>query len=472
MPRARAPTTIGGMSSALPRFARHRLRLVKTLVAGALALLALAVAVPAASADSIAYVKDGDIWLSTSDGSRQYRVTATGGYSDVSQADDGTMIGLYGVRLHRLSRSGRVLADFDTPVSDTRPAPAKTFYGPYDPAISPDGRKVAYTYYYMTQSQSPTCFPPQCVTTINEGGTGYSWADRQTGWDDPALGKHSGWRNPSWVDNDTVMISDPTHAFNYDVILDTISDGDSGNLVHGWFSDMVEGNPHMSGGDVSRDRHKLAFATGSGDSTLTVYSVPTFPTTFRDGDAPVSTRPSPCYRYSGPSGAYSTPTFAPDGNRLAWSEKSGIKIVTVPSFAGGCTTTGATPTAPLVIPGGKNPDWGPAAVPAGRGAHAGGGVEVMSADAKLRKALAKGITVRVRVPGSGRLKATATRAGRKVAAGSRSVRGGETAVKLRFTKAARRSLKRARSVRLRIKVAFTPAGGATQRTTVALTLKR
>ena len=266
------------------------------------ALLALLVAAPVASADSIAYVKGGDVYLSTSDGSRQYRVTTTGGYSDVSQADDGTMIGLYGVRLHRLDRQGRVLADFDTPVSDTRPAPAKTFYGPFDPAISPDGTKVAYTYYWMTQSQSPTCFPPTCVTTINEGGTGYSWADRQTGWDDPALGKHSGWRNPSWIDNDNVMISDPTHALNYDVILDTISDGDSGNLVKGWFSDTADGNPHMSGGDVSRDRTKLAFATGENDSTLTVYSVPSFPTVFKDGDAPVSSRPGICYRYSGPAG--------------------------------------------------------------------------------------------------------------------------------------------------------------------------
>jgi WD40 repeat protein len=446
--------------------------LLRRLLAGAAAVIALAVAAPAASADSIAYVKDGDIYLSTSDGSRQYRVTTTGGYSDVSQADDGTMIGLYGVRLHRLSRQGRVLADFDTPVSDTRPAPAKTFYGPYDPAISPDGQRVAYTYYYMTQSQSPTCFPPTCVTTINEGGTGYSWADRQTGWDDPALGKHSGWRNPSWVDGDTVMISDPTHAFNYDVILDTISDGDSGNLVHGWFSDTAENNPHVSGGDISRDRKKLAFVTGENDKTLTLYGVPTFPTTFQDGDAPVSTRPLICYRYSGPAGgSFSTPTFAPDGNRVAWGESDGIKVVTVPSFEGGCTTTGASPNAAMLIPGGKQPDWGPADVPTGRGTS-GGGLAVKSADAKLRKALAKGLVVRVRIPGTGRLSATATRAGRKVATGSKSVQGGDAAVKLRFTKAARRSLKHARSVKLRIKVAFKPAGGATQRTTVSLTLKR
>jgi hypothetical protein len=159
----------------------------RTLWASVLALFALALAAPAASADSIAYIKDGNVWLSTPDGSRQFQVTSSGAYADVSQADDGTMIALTGVRLHRLDRMGNVLADFDTPVSDTRPAPSKAFYGPFEPAISPDGTKVAYTYYYMTQSQSPTCFPPTCVTTINEGGTGYSYADRQTGWDEPGL---------------------------------------------------------------------------------------------------------------------------------------------------------------------------------------------------------------------------------------------------------------------------------------------
>jgi hypothetical protein len=309
------------------------------------------------------------------------------------------------------------------------------------------------------------------VTTINEGGTGYSWANRLTGWDDPKLGRHSGWRNPSWVDDDTVMISDPTHAFNFDVILDTISDGDSGNLVHNWFSDLAGGNPHMAGGDISRDRRKLAFVTGASDETLTLYGVNHFPTTFPDSEAPASTRPLICYRYSKPKGgSFSTPTFSPNGSRVAWAEADGIKVVSVPSFANGCTTDGASPHAAMLIPGGKQPDWGPAGVPAGHGA--GGGLAVKSADAKLRKALAKGLKVRIRVPSGGRLTAKAVRRGRTLASGSKAVHAGSAAVKLRFTKSARRSLGHARRVKLRIKVALRPAGGAVQRAAVSLTLTR
>jgi len=460
MPGRSPSSTIAGMSS-----------LPLRLLAAAAALVTLAIAAPAASADSIAYIKNNDVWLSTGDGARQYRVTATGVYSDVSQADDGTMIALSGVRLHRLDRRGNVLADFDTPVSDTRPAPAKTFYGPFDPAVSPDGTKVSYTFYWMTQSQSPTCFPPQCVTAINEGGTGYSHADRQTAWDEPGLGKHTGWRNASWVDNDTVVLSDPTHLPNSDVIVDTISDGSKGNLVKNWFSDTVGNNPHTSGGDVTRDRSKLAFATGENDSSLTLYSVPLFPTRFKDGDPDPGSKPIVCYRYTGAAGgSFSTPTFAPEGGRVAWAEADGIHVATVPSFAGGCTTDGASQTAALLIPGGTQPDWGPADVPAGTGPS--GGLAAKAAKAKLAKALAKGLSVRVTVPSAGRVSAAATRSGRKVAAGAKSVKAGSATVKLRFTGAARRSLKRSRSVKLRVKVAFKPAGGAMQRTTVAVTLKR
>ncbi len=172
----------------------------------------------------------------------------------------------------------------------------------------------------MTQSQSPTCFPPECVTTINEGGTGYSHSDRQTGWDDPGLGHHSGWRNPAWADDDTVILSDPTHLPNRDVVLDTISDGPPG-LAHPWMTDAVEGNPHVGGGDITRDKRKLAFVTGENDTTLTLYYAPVFPTVFTDGEPPAGSDPYVCYRYSGPTGGkFGTPSFAPDGRHLAWGD--------------------------------------------------------------------------------------------------------------------------------------------------------
>jgi hypothetical protein len=430
------------------------------------ALLVLVCGAPAASADSIAYVKDGDVFLSTPDGSRQHQVTTGGGYSDVSQADDGTMIALSGVRLHRLDRSGKVLADFDTPVSDTRPAPSKTFYGPFDPAISPDGTKVAYTYYYMTQSQNPGCFPPTCVVAINEGGTGYSYADRQTGWDEPGLGYHSGWRHPAWVDNDMTMLANPTHMPNRDIVLDRISDGGNGhgNMLMNWTSDMVEGNPHVSGGDIARDKRVMAFQTGENDSTLTVYSVPEFPSSWRDGNPNVD-GVLPCYRYRDPvGGRWGVPTLSPDGRGLAVATGDGIHVAAVPAFGAGCTTDGATVTPPLVIAGGSEPDWGPADVPAARpsdGGDGGQGGSPSSSSLSLKVLGASkrsGVKVRVTVPGRGKLSATARAGSRTVGKASRNVKGpGPATLKVKVS----------RRGKVSVRVTFKPSSGAAITSTIA-----
>jgi hypothetical protein len=437
--------------------------LLRFAAAGA-ALIALAAAAPAAQADSIAYVKDGDVWLATPDGARQFQVTTTGGYADVSQADDGTMIALTGVRLHRLDRMGNVLADFDTPVSDTRPAGSRVFYGPFDPAVSPDGSKVAYTYYYMTQSQSPTCFPPQCAIAINEGGTGYSHADRQTAWDE--IGKHSGWRYPIWADDDTTVMTDPTHLPNADFIVDTISDGPPG-MLHAWGTDF--GTKHVAEGDVARDKSKMAFVTGEADEQLTVYRIPQFPTTWKDGSAPAETVPQGCFRYGDPvGGKFRTPTFSPDGRRLAWSQGDGIAVATIPDFGAGCTQDGAT-LGKLVIAGGAQPDWGPADVPSGR---KGAALGLRAAKTKLRAALSRGLALRVSAPSAGTVRATATKGGKRVASGSRAVKAGTASVKLEFTRQARRSLKRAGRVKLSLRVTFTPSKGAAKTATTTVTLKQ
>ncbi|WP_196189209.1 PD40 domain-containing protein [Conexibacter sp. W3-3-2] len=455
----------------------------------AVAALALsALGAPAAHADSIAYIKDADVWLSTADGSRQHRVTTTGGYADVSQADDGTMIALHGVRLRRLDREGRVLADFDTPVSDTRPPGSKVFWGPFDPALSPDGSKVAYTWFYTTQTQNPNCYPPECTVAVNEGGTGYSRADRQTSWDEPGFRKHSGWRNPIWADDATTVLTDPTHLPNADVVVDQPgSRTEAAFLVQNWFTDQLGGNPGVGAGDLTRAKDKLALVTGQDGTTLTVYRVGRFPTTFKDGEAPADSRPDVCYRYGDAvGGRFRGPTFSPDGARLAFAAGDGIHVVDVPSFAAGCTQTGAS-LSRLLIPGGSEPDWGPADVPlpsppaGGNGAAGGTGggavgapgpvpapsrpaaVALRVAGTGLRQALRRGLVVRVtRTTPGARVTLRALQGRRTVAIGSgRASAAGALTVRLRFTRAAARRLSRMRRVPLTV-------AGADVSTTVVL----
>jgi hypothetical protein len=393
------------------------------------------------------------------------------------------MIALAGVRLRKLDRYGHVLVDFTTPVSDTSPPVTRTFWGPFDPQISPDGTKVAYSWFYTTQSQSDTCYPPQCVTTINEAGTGYSHSDRATDWSEPGFAEHTGWRNPTWVDDNTTVLSDPSHLPNSDVVVDQPANrpGSTGFLVNNWFTDTAGGNAHMSGGDISRDKTKAAFVTGQNDTALTLYEVPSFPTEFPSGDAPTSTVPVVCYRYGNPiGGRFGTPTFSPDGRRLAFAVGDGVHVVDVPDFTNGCTTVGASATSQLLVPGATQPDWGPADVPAARptpttmptqtpsaqcsaGCPGTSRLKLSALATSLRRALHHGVTVRLTGgrPG-GRVLVVARLRGQVVASASARLRAsGSGTVRLTLNRRAARKLARVQQVTLTIS-----AQGATARATL------
>ncbi len=433
-------------------------------IAALAAAVFLAFAAPA-MADSIAYVKDGNVWLSTSDGSRQYQVTFQGGYSDVTQADDGTMIALTGVRLHKLDRQGSVLADFDTPVSDTRPPGLKAFFGPFDPAISPDGSKLAYTYYYKGVSQDTGCYPPACVTVGWEGGTGYSHSDRQTAWDQAGLGKHSGWMHPSWIDNQSTMLSHATHAPNKEVILDTVGDGPQ--VLKDWFTDTTNGNNGgITGhGEMTRQRTKMAFLTGAASDQLRIYKINQFPHGGPHGDWGSSLTdaeyPFICAFYDKPAGGkFGPPSWSPDGGRLAYHDGEGVKTVTIPDWpADECGSDGMSPNGALLVAGATEPDWGPAEVPAARKPPAAHKLTLKVRKARLRQVLRQGLKVKVGVPGAGKLTGSAKRGRKAVASGrGRATAAGSATLTLRFSKKAKRTLARSRRARLIVNVGFTADG--------------
>ena len=184
-------------------------------------LLFLVLSAPA-SADSIAYVQAGDVWLATPDGARRVQVTHTGSYSAVSQADDGTMIALApGERLHRLTRDGRVTADFLTPISDgaARPARSTASTARSTRGSRPTGRRSptsgSTTATTTTPAAATTTVPP-CYVYSQRQGVGISHADRYTGPEE--FGLMTGWIYPSWMSNETLLRSFSGAVMNDDAV--------------------------------------------------------------------------------------------------------------------------------------------------------------------------------------------------------------------------------------------------------------
>jgi hypothetical protein len=104
----------------------------------ALLVLFLPAAAPAA-ADSIVFVRDGNVWISTPDGGTERPLTAGGGYTSPSMADDGTIVALRGRMFVRLRPDGAAIG-----------APLEAIGGdwivgggPYDARVSPEGLKIA-----------------------------------------------------------------------------------------------------------------------------------------------------------------------------------------------------------------------------------------------------------------------------------------------------------------------------------------
>src|SRR4051812_5555477 len=354
----------------------------------ALAVSAAVLAAPAAaSADSIVFLKDYNVWLVAPDGGRLTQVTADGTYEhpylSPSQADDGTIAVSKGTKILRLRQNGEVINELDpAPLTDSVSHPLDGM--PVNVAISPDGSRIAYTFVSYSCPIGASCGARYA--------TGYTAADHLT--PPEQLSGNLYTRTPSWVGNSrTLSSAGYLHQVN-------THDLGPGTTDAHWFDDqdlVGQGNSTaLDDAELNRHGDLLAVVRGYGTDTRVL--------TLKTNGAPPALPSLMCL--TGADEKMSSPSWAPDGRRLVLADTFGLEVSSEhPAADAECPNWSFKE----FIAGGSEPDWGPADVnPQPRvtptptptpspspqpGPAAKPGLSVSSA--KLKAALKSGLVVKV-----------------------------------------------------------------------------
>jgi hypothetical protein len=304
------------------------------------AMVIIGVLAASASADSLVFIRDNNVWLANADGTNQYQVTLDGTptspYSSPSQADDGTIVALRtpaGGRpqIWRMHQNGGLV---NPPINT--PAPGT---GALDARVSPDGQLVAY--WFVTQVMPFPCL--YCIELSTR--VLISHVDQFTNPDDvgtPHTGSH-----PSWMSNDTLLLSN-SNATQWYYSLGTPEAaqwwGDSDNCG----CTSVVG---LTDGVVSRNGQRIAVVRGDSNETIWLY---------KTNGAPPAV-PTPECAFTGPNGHFQNPTWSSDAGTLAWQEDDGVWSAQIPSI----TSCGSISQPRLIVAGATEPSFGPAAINTG-----------------------------------------------------------------------------------------------------------
>jgi WD40 repeat protein len=311
----------------------------------------------AASGGSILYRKGGSLWVVSPSGSGKQRIKNSKGLSNPSQDDRGRVVGQKGILLYRLSRRGKRLNKPITTAFRTSPI-VPAFKGPFFPEVSPDGKKIAYTYSFTESHYDPGC---QCVSNAPSLNTAYTYSNRFVEDPDRTFGHMRFYYRGSWMGSQSFLATTP-NLYDYGGnVLDTVAvdplGGGADSYQH-WFTECTECSSiqtlekyPLDEAELTRKRDKAVFVAGDLNATqagsmLFVYPLAQPPTAI----------PSHFCRITGPNGKFTSPTWSPDGKSLAWADRSGIWVGTLGNLAGdNCEVSKR-----LVLRGGSAPDWGPA----------------------------------------------------------------------------------------------------------------
>ena len=338
-----------------------------------------AVAVHAAAAGSIVYVRDGNIWLARPDGSGQRAITTDGSpadpYEAPSESDDGTIAAFRNQPRHDdrgntyllgevsiFNRAGALMMPPFVPeqfkLIPDGPCPGPVLEEPaglYDLEISPDGHHLAYTAIASLENAA-------CDGAGRVAGSYVSSIDGSAP-QTIASGGNDPWtffENPTWVSNARVVVVGDVAAgqseWTYDV-------GAAGAVE--WFEEPFDSSitayrePTLSGTELATDGY-VSTPDGQGAYGIEFWS----------GATPGTGRPTERCQITG-TAAFNAPTWSPDGASLLYEntepDNQGIWIATIP----GMTTGQCAGTDTKLISNGQMPFWGrapydlaPIAVPA------------------------------------------------------------------------------------------------------------
>jgi hypothetical protein len=305
-----------------------------------LALIVLLAVAPAARADTIVFRRGTDIWRMAPDGSAQ--TPLTGGerrYEWPSAADDGTLVASDETgRLWRMPLDGVTLGDPipTAATTATEDAPAET---PTHVRISPDATKIAYD--QVIDGDPVTLWTPAAATGLDFPGQATGQAFQVA---------------PSWSGSSALLLSTDVAAEDPAATFSLFTVGGADGSADPWFDDGSATWATGFDAAASRSGTRIAVVEDDGadhDGTPTRLALRLY-----TADAPGAAPAFRCELALTPSedASSTSPTFSPDGTRLAWAEPDGIHVAAI----GALTDCGAIREQVVTLPGAWEPYWTPA----------------------------------------------------------------------------------------------------------------